>query len=195
MKWFDIYTSMDTWGPRAAYIRNGLDLDLWMRNFDMFMRNTVFPASFMITYNSLSVTSFIDLLMKMLEWRQTYNYGDPTKTQRIKFDTPHLKEPSIFDILILPKDEFLPFMERCYQFIGDNTVDGDNRKFSRLEHDKFKRVVEHMKNRSLPKETLESARGNFHRWITEHDRRHGKDFLSTFPEMSNFWEICRKAAA
>lgn len=194
MKWFDLYTSMDTWGPKAAYIRNGLDLELWERNFDTFMRKTVFPVSFMITYNSLSVSSFMDLLVKMLEWRQAYNYSDPSKTQRVKFDTPHLKEPSIFDMLILPKDEYLPYMERCWEFIGDNVVDGDNRKFSQLEHDKFKRVVEYMRNTNLPVEKIEHSRGNFYRWIIEHDQRHGKDFLSTFPEMEPFWDTCRKAA-
>lgn len=191
IKWFDLYTSLDTWGPRAEYVRNGLDLDTWMLNFDMFMSKTVFPVSFMITYNSLSVSSFMGLLVKMLEWRSTYNYRDPSKTQRIKFDTPHLKEPAIFDMLILPKEEYLPYMEECYGFIRDNTVDGDNRKFSILERDKFKRVVEYMRNTHLPADRINRARVNFHRWITEHDRRHGKDFTSTFPEMSGFMDICR----
>lgn len=195
IKWFDLYTSMDTWGPRAAYIRNGLDLDLWSRNFDAFMRNTVFPVSFMITYNALSVSSFMDLLVKMLEWRQLYNYSDPTKTQRVKFDTPHLKEPAIFDMLILPKDEYLPYMERCHEFIGDNTVDGDNRKFSRLEFDKFGRVVEYMRSRTLPDDAVNNARRNFHRWITEHDRRHSKDFKATFPEMIPFMDLCEKSGS
>ena len=172
------------------YIRNGLDLDLWQRNIDSFLKKTVFPVSLMITYNALSVSSFMGLLEKILEWRCIYNYRDPNKTQRVKFDIPHLKEPYIFDMLILPKDAYLPYMEKCYDFIGNNMADNDNRKFSTLEHSKFKRILEYMRTANHDDDKLSHARGDFYRWITEHDRRYGKSFVDTFPDMVDFWDLC-----
>lgn len=193
IKWFDLYTSIDTWGPQAVYIRNGMDLATWEHNIDSFLTKTVFPVSLMITYNALSVSSFISLLEKILEFRKRYNYKDPTKTQRVKFDIPHLKEPYIFDMLILPKDEYLPYVERCYEFIGDNMADNDNKKFSSLEHSKFKRILEYMRNTDYDDDKLKRARKDFHGWITEHDRRHGKSFVDTFPDMMDFWDTCKRS--
>lgn len=193
IKWFELYTSLDTWGPRAAYIRNGLDLDLWERNFDTMLRGAWVPVSFMITFNALSVTTFKQLLEKLLEWRARYNSKDTTKKQRIKMDTPYLKEPDIFNMLMLPKDQFLPYLEECLAFMSDNCEDGNNRCFSTLEVDKFKRVVDYMRNTNLPDESVRSARGNLYRWITDHDRRHGKDFSTTFPEMAGFMQLCKEA--
>lgn len=194
IKWFELYTSLDTWGPRAEYIRNGLDLELWQINFDTLLRNAWIPVSFMITYNALAVSSFKSLLAKILEWRELYNAPDQTKRQRIRFDTPYLKEPAIFDMLILPKEQYLPYMEECLAFMHANTAEDNNRKFTQLECDKFKRVVDYMRNNNYPDETLGKARANLYRWLNEHDRRHSKNFLDTFPEMHAFYELCKAAS-
>ena len=194
IKWFELYTSLDTWGPKAAYIRNGLDLDLWEQNFDRFLRGAWVPVSFMITVNAMSISSFKSLLIKILEWRAVYNSKDHTKRQRVKFDTPHLKEPVLFDMRILPKVEYLPYLEDCMAFIEANCEDGNNRKFSNIELEKIRRIVDYMRNTALNDADLFTARKNFYNWISEHDKRYSKSFISTFPEMQNFWDICKDAA-
>ena len=67
----------------------------------------------MITFNIFSVTSFHLLLEKILEWRSKYNGIVPNQVrwQKVQFDTPHLKEPSIYDMNILPKEEFISLAE------------------------------------------------------------------------------------
>lgn len=194
IKWFELYTSLDTWGPKAAYIRNGLDLDLWEQNFDRFLSGAWVPVSFMITVNAMSISSFKSLLVKILEWRSVYNSKDHTKRQRVKFDTPHLKEPVLFDMRILPKVEYLPYLEDCMAFIEANCEDGNNRKFSSIELEKIRRIVEYMRNTTLNDADLFAARKNFYHWISEHDKRYNKSFISTFPEMQDFWNICKDAA-
>ena len=37
---FKLFTSIDTWGKRAEYIRDGLDINVFERNLDYFMKNT-----------------------------------------------------------------------------------------------------------------------------------------------------------
>ena len=178
---FKLYTSIDTWGPKAEYTRRGLDINLWESNLDYYLTNTNFPVTFMITFNLFVVTSFSLLLEKILEWRKKYNTDNATQWQRIRFDTPHLKEPAIFDMNILPKDKFLPYMKQHLQFIGANVDDADRYKFSRLEYEKFRRVVDYMSNTNYEPEQLEQARRNFSRWFTEYDKRSGSNIVETFP--------------
>jgi hypothetical protein len=144
IKDFKIFSSIDTWGDPAEYIRTGLDLTVWEKNLDTYLTKTNRPITFMITFNILSVPSFTRLLNKILEWRIKYNGTDQNKWQRIRFDTPYLKEPLQYDMLILPKDEFMPYMKQHLAFIKDNLDDRDRTKFSELEYEKFRRVVDYM---------------------------------------------------
>ena len=41
---FKVFTSMDTWGPQAEYIRTGLDLTVWERNFKRYLERTTLPS-------------------------------------------------------------------------------------------------------------------------------------------------------
>jgi organic radical activating enzyme len=193
IKSFKLYTSIDTWTGRAEYTRTGLDIKLWERNLDYYLSNTGWPVTFMITFNLFSVTSFDTLLAKILEWRAKYN-GDQNSTQwqRVRFDTPHLKEPTIYDMNILPKEEFIPYMEKHLQFIEDNMDNSDRTKFTTLEYEKFKRVVEYMRTTHYDTTALKQARKNFYNWFTEHDRRRNTNIIESFPELENFWKLTQE---
>ena len=191
IKDFQIFSSIDTWGDPAEYIRTGLDLTVWEKNLDTYLTKTNRPITFMITFNILSVPSFTRLLNKILEWRIKYNGTDQNKWQRIRFDTPYLKEPLQYDMLILPKDEFMPYMKQHLAFIKDNLDDRDRTKFSELEYEKFRRVVDYMDSTNYTAEKLKEGRRDFFNWFTEYDRRRGTDFTKTFPELENFYYDCR----
>jgi len=187
---FKVFTSLDTWGPRAEYIRTGLDLEVWERNFDMYLTKTNQPITFMMTFNILTVTSFTSLLEKVLEWRVKYNVEDQTKWQRVRFDTPHLKEPLQYDMNILPKDKFVSYMYDHLKFIEDNLDDNNKHKFSQLEYDKFSRVVKYMETTEYPETKVKDGRQNFVKWFDEYDRRRNTNLLETFPEMAEFYFEC-----
>ncbi len=191
IKDFKIFSSIDTWGEPAEYIRTGLDLTVWEKNLDTYLTKTNRPITFMITFNILSVPSFTKLLNKILEWRVRYNGTDQNKWQRIRFDTPYLKEPLQYDMLILPKDEFMPYMKQHLAFIKDNLDDKDRTRFSELEYEKFRRVVDYMDSTNYTAEKLKEGRRDFFNWFTEYDRRRGTDFTKTFPELENFYYDCR----
>lgn len=190
IKDFKIFTSLDTWGPQAEYIRTGLDLNLWEKNFDTYLTKTNLPVTFMVTFNILTVTNFQTLLEKMLEWRTKYNGTEQNKWQRIRFDTPYLKEPLQYDMNILPKEKFMPFMYQHLSFIKDNTDDRDRTKFSELEYEKFRRVVDYMSNTQYTNDKVLEGRRDFFNWFTEYDRRRGLDFIQTFPELEEFYFEC-----
>lgn len=193
IKNFKLFTSMDTWHRRAEYLRTGLNLEVWEKNFDTYLTATKSPITFMCTFNILSVTSFTDFLTKMLEWRAKYNhlFPDSSPTRKIRFDTPYLKEPLQYDMHILPKDEFLPYFDKTLQFIQDNLDDEDPTKFSGLEYERFRRVRDYFATEHYPDERIKEGRIDFYNWFTEYDRRRNVNFLETFPEMQDFWNRCK----
>jgi organic radical activating enzyme len=192
IKSFKLYSSIDTWTKRAEYPRTGLDIDLWESNLDYYLTNTGWPVTFMITFNIFSVTSFDTLLSKILEWRAKYNSDtNATQWQRVRFDTPHLKKPSIYDINILPKEEFMPYMHSHLKLIQDNLDNNNRSKFTSLEYEKFKRVVDYMDSTHYDRVKLHYSRKNFYAWFKEHDRRRKTDIESVFPEMKNFIDLCK----
>lgn len=190
IKDFKIFTSIDTWGAPAEYIRTGLDLTVWERNLDTYLTKTSLPITFMITFNILTVTNFQSLLEKILEWRVRYNGSEQNKWQRIRFDTPFLKEPLQYDMNILPKAEFMPYMFNHLNFIANNLDDQDRTKFSELEFEKFKRLVHYMETTNYSEQRILEGRKDFHKWFTEYDRRRNTNFIKTFPQLENFFVNC-----
>jgi hypothetical protein len=192
IKDFKVFTSMDTWGKPAEYIRTGLDLEVWERNLDTYLTKTSLPITFMITFNILTVTNFQSLLEKILEWRIKYNGTAQNKWQRIRFDTPYLKEPLQYDMNLLPKEEFMPYMTSHLDFILSNLDDKNRFKFNDLEYEKFLRVVKYMESSIYTPEKLKEGKRDFFNWFTEYDRRRGTDFQNTFPDLVKFYNDCKQ---
>ena len=193
IKRFKLFTSLDTWGPRAEYIRTGLDLEIWENNLDAYLTKTGQPISFMITFNILAVTTFKDFLAKILEWRVKYNsYNKTDQPQMIRFDTPYLKEPLQYDINILPKKTYMKYMRESLKFMEDNLDDLDINKFRRIEYEKFRRVVDYMESTEYDQARVEEGMRDFYNWFTALDQRRDTNFIETFPEMKTFFNQCRK---
>jgi organic radical activating enzyme len=200
IKQFKMFTSMDTWGKRAEYLRTGLDLNVWEQNQDIYLRGVRSHITHMVTFNILSVTSFVDYLKKVLEWRKVYediipnDLGSDEYVRKIRFDTPYLKEPLQYDMHILPKDQFLPYFDQILQFMSDNMEEEDRTKFSKLEYERFRRVRDYFATDQYSPEKIKEGRKDFYNWFTEYDRRRGTDFLATFPEMEGFFNLCKQEA-
>lgn len=191
LKSFMLFTSLDTWGPKAEYIRTGLDLELWEKNFHIYLTKTDSPISFMITFNIFSVTTFTSLLQKLLEWREQYPWYNHRNSHRIRFDTPYLREPIQYDMNILPKEDFMPYMYASLKFMQDNVDDTASNKFTTIEYEKFKRVVDYMAETVYPESKLIEGRRDFYNWVNELDERRDTDMLKIFPEMLSFYKLCQ----
>ena len=183
---------MDTWGERAEYIRTGLDLELWENNFHTYLTKTDSPITFMITFNIFSVTTFKEYLGKFLEWRKQYGWYDDRKEHRVRFDTPYLRDPIQYDMNILPKDEFMPYMHDALAFMEANVDDNRADAFTTLEYEKFKRVVDYMAETKYSDAKLIEGRRDFYNWFNELDERRDTDMLSVFPEYMNFYRLCQE---
>jgi hypothetical protein len=191
IKDFKIFTSIDTWGSPAEYIRTGLDLTVWEQNVDTYLTRTKLPITFMITFNVLTVTNFTSLLKKIIEWRGKYNGIFQSEWQRIRFDVAYLVQPLQYDINILPKDEFMPYMYSALEYMQKRKQGSFKRNtFLNLEIEKFSNIVRYMETTVYSDEKLLEGRIDFYNWFTEYDRRRSTDFLTTFPELKNFYLSC-----
>tara|TARA_Y100001938_G_scaffold16916_1_gene20896 strand:- start:684 stop:2189 length:1506 start_codon:yes stop_codon:yes gene_type:complete len=202
VKEFKLFTSIDTWDKdKAEYIRNGLDIELFKRNFDKYLTEIKdSKLSLMITFNNLCVTNFDSLLEQILKWREKYNDKDakergninqPIPLQRIQMDTPYLKEPPHYDMNILPKEDFTHYMINHLEYMMMYNNDDDNTKFKTLEVEKFRRVVDYFKSAETDDNYIQKGRSDFYNFFTEHDNRRGTDFLKAFPEYKDFYNDCR----
>ncbi len=179
IKQFSLFTSIDTWGPQAEYMRTGMNLIHWERNLKEAMRRG-FQVNLMCTFNVLCVTNFKSLLEKVLEWREEFG------KDAIGFDTPYLKEPHHWMINILP-ESFNSYMDETLEFINSH---GD--KFKPSEYEKFKRVTNFMKENPVDPLKIQKGRRDFYSFFTENDKRVGLNLLEVFPEYTEFYNYCKQ---
>ena len=118
--------------------------------------------------------------------------------QRIWFDIPLLRAPYWQNIEILPQ-YYQSYLEEAIAFMEMNKANEehiDYRGFKDFEIEKVKRNLEIMKGGDgLDRDKMYKARANFYKFFTQHDKRRDTDFLKTFPQMEDWWEICEEANA
>jgi len=191
IKQFKLFTSMDTWGAPAEYIRTGLDLTVWEKNLDTYMTKTKTAIDIMVTYNILAVPTFKNLLVKILEWRAKYNGIRQTEWQRVRFDIAYLIHPLQYDINILPKGFFLPYVYDALIYMQDNHDLFFRTSFSKAEIVKFDSIVKYMETTFYSDDKLVEGRRDFYNWFTEYDHRRDVEFVSTFPALVEFYKDCK----
>jgi hypothetical protein len=184
------YVSLDTWGPQAEYIRYGLDFNLLWDRVNQFLteipgRNSI---TFIVTMNNLSVTNLSSLFAGILGLRKLYS-----KTyQRVWFDTPVLRQPAWQSLQLLP-ESYAEQLEYLWAWMIRQIEREDDpfRGFKDYEVARLDRDIAWMRDgQKLDKDYINQNKADFYRFFTEADRRHGTDFLKTFPEMTAWWAEC-----
>lgn len=178
IKTINIFTSIDSWGPQAEYMRTGLDCEHWERNMLEFVKLGK-RVNFMCTFNVLCVTNYKKLLEKVIEWRKQYG------SHLIHLDIPYLKDPPHWMINILTPD-FLVYMEDTLKFMEDNAE-----WFELSEIVKFRRVTEYMRTNPVDADKIQRGRRDFYVFFTENDKRLGTNLLDLFPEYTDFYQLCK----
>lgn len=189
---FRLFTSIDTWGPQAEYIRTGLSLEVFEENLKSYLRKTDSPVTLMITFNIFSMFSFTSLLKKISEWRSEFYSNNPTLYYRISFDISYLKEPLQYDVNILPKSEYQKYMDDILEFVSSRSKDRPRDGFSGMELERVRRVYEYVKNTHYDRQRLIEGRRDFSLFFQEQDRRRNTNLIEVFPELSVFWKACQE---
>lgn len=183
---FMLYCSLDSWGKQAEYIRNGLDFDTLYSNITDYLRNSQkHSLTFIITFNVLSYTGFVEYIKNIHKLRQEYN----TDRQLIWFDVPMLSDPMWMNPKLIP--ELVEELEKSIKYMSENKETMFNRfqGFKDFEISKIQRLIDWVKTPAGFDST--TSKKNFYLYFKEQDKRRGTDFVSVFPQLTNFWNECK----
>lgn len=178
---FTMYTSIDTVGARAEYIRHGLEFERYFRNVEEYLSSMSWPVSlsYMITVNALSISRMTDLMALILDQRRRY------PQHHIYFDTPYLQNPQFLSVEILTPD-FVKYIDHTLEFMRSH------KEFTEVELIKVQRVRELIVKPRQSRLMRTLLRRDFDAYLTEYDRRRGTVFAATFPEYAEFRNVCRQ---
>jgi len=174
IKGLEVYTSMDTWGPQAEYIRDGLDVKQWEDTVRRVSTTFHVPIRIMVTFGLLSIFNFKTFVKKVIELR---NDGID-----IMFNCARLVDPKHFDLRILP-DSVDKYFEDTNEFM---------KKYDELiksvEKETWQMVYDFWKSRKLTMTPVERdwRVDQFKKFTTEYDKRRERDFKSVFYELESW---------
>ena len=102
VKSLKIFTSCDTWGRQAEYIRAGLDYKKWYYNlWNLALRYPELDVTIMCTFNLLSIPQFRNFLKDILAIRRSPTPRYKTASLRgVAIDFPYLRHPRHLSALI-----------------------------------------------------------------------------------------------
>ena len=181
----DVYTSLESTGAQAEYARDGLDFYKWLKNVDKILKETNSTVAMMTTINILSLPSFLDFIMTVMDFRKEYNKSFEVNRIPLSINImhwpPHL-QCTLLDIDYRTKTANT-IENVCKQWLKYYTKE----KYARLyleEFDQIQRLCDYLRNT----EPAIEHRADFVRYIHAYDKRRDKDFVETFPQFSNLIE-------
>ena len=113
IKRVDITCSIDCWGPQQEYVRWGIDLEKWQKNFETLIMHKWLYISINQTITALTIKTMPELLIKLKEWNAIrpvhHHFGGPTPG------------PSYFNAGILGGKQFRQDFDYILSLMPQNT--------------------------------------------------------------------------
>ena len=135
----------------------------------------------MTTVNLNSITTYCDFIRYLLDLRKHYNKN--TTFNKVQFMTNFLRYPEFLSLTILDPNSKQRFTEEVTTLIVERP------DLSESEIDQLRRMINYMN--SVDNKELQ-LRKDFAAFITEYDIRRGTDFNKTFPELTEFYQLCQQ---
>lgn len=199
--------SMESMGPRAEYIRYGLDWSRFEHNIRRILREREqyglnennFGIGMQIALNTFSVSSlpgFVKWIDSLIE-----EYGFEIGLMKNIVSFPRHHNPSILT------SDYAKYFQETYDFVKSK-MDKNDRVINRLRQetgidnhgswDSYARALLEglIKSVGAPHRTeydIES-RGHFYKFVEQMKERRGVDFVTIYPEMNEFYDICKAEA-
>ena len=196
---FALFTSIESWGKQAEYMRDGMDTERFWNNLDMFLTKCQKPeATIMATYNLTSVPTYHEVIKKVFELKKKHYNGKRYRHYAVILDTAYLRHPEFLQVRLLSTHwidkirEDVKFMESLSEEKYTHIYGHGHGGFYDFEREKLRRVLDWVDAPIDDIKWLMKMRRDFVLFIDEFDKRRGKNFLQTFPEMEDFYYSCKK---
>lgn len=188
---FHLYTSNESFGPQAEYIRDGLEWETWSKNFERICSEArVEGVHMMMTINALcldTITVFLDWVMDMKR-----KYGAPFPGVSVNI----LRFPSFQSALTLPDSLRKMYHDELVEWLRKTREAGEIDRngltlFQPWEQDQLSRLIEYLDVVKTPHRNTaerELLEHDFRVFYEQYDVRRGKDFRKTFPRLAEFYD-------
>lgn len=188
----DIYTSNESIGRHAIYIRDGLDWSQWCSNVSYLLDGgRLRGLHVMCTINALCLLSLDEFLWSIVSMKQKYGKDS------INFSLNILRFPSFQSPLILPLEIRQAACERLIRFSNANVTLGGAQAGSaesmlhEFERNQLERLITYLQEVDTPHSGAVSKDilgRDFKNFYSQYDQRRGKDFKHTFPQLADWYD-------
>ena len=172
----DVYTSCESTGVKAEYIRDGLDFNYWWDNL-VRLHEAGIDTHCMMTINALCLHTLPDLISKILAKRTELN------TNRFAIMSLNiLRFPSFQSALVLPRDIKISCSNQLKELI--------NQDMHEFERGQIKRLIEYLHTVETPHTEafkMPKLHNDFKQFYQQYDVRRNKNFETTFPELKDWY--------
>lgn len=175
-----LFTSMETVGSQAEYIRDGLVYDEWKNNIERILsESNVKRIVVMMTINALCLFNITEFMDQVMEWKQKYG-------NKISMSINFLRFPAFQSLTVLPdtlRDQSYAKLQRWYEKNKNDT----NLMFT--EKSDIERLISYVNVIETPHSydtDLEKNRRDFKRFYDQYSKRRDKS-INVFPEEFLQW--------
>jgi organic radical activating enzyme len=175
-----LFTSMETTGAQAEYIRDGLDYESWCDNVERILgESNVKRIVVMMTINALCLFNITDFMDQVMVWKQKYR-------NRISMSINFLRFPAFQSLTVLPDN----LREKSHQQLSDwYQANRDDPNLMFTEKSDIERLISYVDVIETPHSydtDLEKNRSDFKKFYTQYSSRRNKP-IDVFPEEFLQW--------
>jgi len=181
----DLYTSNESVGSHAEYIRDGLVWDDWANNIELICDNyaevKLYRLHVMCTINALCLESLTEFLDCMIQWKMCYGRDFPNFTLNI------LRFPSFQSPLVLSDEIRTRHKNNLEQWLSSNN---NNEWLHQHEKNHIQRLIDYLDVVKTPHSGAAEQsmlQQDFKKFYTQYDLRRKKDFVQTFPQLADWY--------
>ena len=178
----DIYTSNESTGVQAEYIRDGLDYTAWLANVQKLLNSPRIRAVHcMATINALCLTGLPDLLTQLVNLKRIYG------RDRASFTLNILRFPSFQSPLVLPD-----YLRRTFELNLTEWLRNHRRNPLLHEHElnHLRRLIDYLDVVKTPHSDafeMPKLHNDVKQFFTQYDQRRNKNFAATFPLLTDWY--------
>jgi organic radical activating enzyme len=179
---FHLYTSNESMGAQAEYIRDGLEWITWTANVDRVLsQGHIEGFHMMCTINALCLDTLPEFLDQCVAWKAQYGKDYPTFTLNI------LRFPSFQSPLVLPDDIRTQYKNNLQHWFDNNDT---NPLLHEMERNQVQRLIDYLDVVKTPhsgaaEQTM--LQQDFKQFYTQYDQRRGKNFAVAFPALADWY--------
>lgn len=185
VKQIEIYTSCESIGEQAEYVRDGIDYGYWYTNVQRVLNETNANVAIMTTINMLSLPRFCKFIEDIMELRIEFNKD--LAHNRVPLSINYLRFPPHLQCTLLDPVTRISYASDIENLAESWLKYSSPDKFARIyleEFDQIQRFCEYL--RMTP--TATKYRADFVKFIKEYDDRRDKNFSKTFVEFAHLLE-------